>query len=163
MLQCSFFPHQGHLWMSGLNRIKAAQHILNLSLLEGQPGTYHSLCPEISKCSSSKNTSKSFKNTDTDWHGRQYTFYNPDFNLGNSCIFLLFSSFPFLTDPYGVGFERRHLITVIRALARTSFCQTTIVRILMHIQQEIHFKESENTLHGISEKIHPFWWGGASQ
>ena len=62
-----------------------------------------------------KYTSKSSKNTDTDWHGRQYIFYNSEFNLGNSCTFFTFSSFPFLTDPYGVGFERRHLITVIRA------------------------------------------------
>ena len=53
------------------------------------------------------------------------------------------SSFPFLTDPYGVGFERRHLITVIRAAARTSLCQTTIVLIMLHIQQEIHFQQSE--------------------
>ena len=52
------------------------------------------------------------------------------------------SSFPFLTDPYGVGFERSHLITVIRAAARTSLCQT-IVLIMLHIQQEIHFQESE--------------------
>ena len=45
------------------------------------------------------------------------------------------SSFPFLTDPYGVGFQRRHLITVIRAAARTSLCQTIIlILLLLHIQ-----------------------------
>ena len=142
--------------MSGLNRIKAGSTYFE-PFTARRSTWYHSLCTEISKYSSSnihQNLLKIRILTDT----ADNTFFTIQTLIwAIHALFLLFSSFPFLTDPYGVGFERRHLITVIRALARTSFCQTTIVRILMHIQQKIHFKESENTLDGISEKIHPFW------